>query len=178
MIDWKDIGYLLDGNPRQRRAHAVLTAHGVLQELAEFDPILVGTVPIGIDVTGSDLDIICCSADLEAFIERTHALCGRLSDFDARRMVLRGLDSAVVNFTLEDIRIELFAQDVPTTQQHAFRHMVIEHRILHQHGETFRKRVVALKEQGVGTEPAFAQLLGLAGDPYLALLDFAGPDAT
>ena len=50
--------------------------------------------------------------------------------------------------------------------------MIIEHHILQQEGEDFKRKVVALKESGMKTEPAFAQLLGLDGDPYLALLEY------
>ena len=51
-------------------------------------------------------------------------------------------------------------------------HMVIEYKILLQKGESFRQQVIALKQSGLKTEPAFAQLLGLPGNPYTALLEF------
>jgi hypothetical protein len=43
---------------------------------------------------------------------------------------------------------------------------------LAQHGERFKNEVIKLKKQGIKTEPAFASLLGLPGDPYGALLKF------
>jgi hypothetical protein len=48
--------------------------------------------------------------------------------------------------------------------------MITEYRILLEKGEAFRSQIVELKRQGMKTEPAFALLLGLEGDPYLELL--------
>lgn len=48
--------------------------------------------------------------------------------------------------------------------------MLIENEILKQNGLQFKKDIVSLKLKGFKTEPAFAKLLGLKGNPYLALL--------
>ena len=47
--------------------------------------------------------------------------------------------------------------------------MVIEGRLLDLAGESFRHNVIELEQSGLKTEPAFARLLGLNGDPYEAL---------
>ena len=46
----------------------------------------------------------------------------------------------------------------------------MEHRVLLAKGEEFRQEVINLKRQGWKTEPAFAKLLGLNGNPYEELL--------
>jgi hypothetical protein len=50
--------------------------------------------------------------------------------------------------------------------------MITEFRILQLRGEEFRHDIIALKKSGLKTEPAFASLLGLSGDPYEALLNY------
>jgi hypothetical protein len=59
MIDFTTIDYLKNGNAKQRRAYEVLTKHKLFEKLKYYPPILAGTIPIEIDIEGSDLDIIC-----------------------------------------------------------------------------------------------------------------------
>src|SRR5690606_5251912 len=39
----------------------------VVARLAAFDPHVVGTLPLGLAVAGSDIDIVCHAPDVEAF---------------------------------------------------------------------------------------------------------------
>ena len=55
-LAYQDIAYLRAGNPRQQAAWAALDELGVMHHLAAYDPVLIGTIPIDIDVTDSDLD--------------------------------------------------------------------------------------------------------------------------
>jgi hypothetical protein len=68
--------------------------------------------------------------------------------------------------------LEIFAQNVPTQEQNAFRHMLAEARLLNIFGEELRTEVRLLKARGIKTEPAFAKVLGIDGDPYTELLKF------
>ncbi len=49
--------------------------------------------------------------------------------------------------------------------------MMFEYRILQEKGEDFKNEIIALKRQGIKTEPAFGILLGLE-NPYEDLLKF------
>jgi hypothetical protein len=82
------------------------------------------------------------------------------------------MEAIVANFSIDGIAIEIFGQNIPTREQNGYRHMLIEHRILQERGEVFREAVIALKKSGIKTEPAFAQLLQIEGDPYLGLLEY------
>jgi hypothetical protein len=63
---------------------------------------------------------------------------------------------------------------VPTARQNGFRHLLVEAAVLAAGGEQWRRAVRRLKQQGLKTEPAFANLLRLSGDPYVALLELEG----
>lgn len=167
-MDFSTIDYLKSGNTKQRLAYEVLHRYQVMEKLQAFDPLLVGTIPIAIDTETSDLDIICYCQDEEDFIITTTDLFGSIGGFNYWQNNKN--NTVVANFHLDDFAIELFAQSIPTNQQYGYRHMLVEYRLLQEYGEDFRQQIIQLKQQGVKTEPAFAQVLGLSGNPFEALL--------
>lgn len=168
-----DIEYLAAGTPRQQAAYHVLHEHHILMKLARYTPILTGTFPISIDIPSSDLDIICCFDDAKLFMAALHQAFNRYEAFQLQRLSINGQDTVLANFMLDDFEIELFGQHTPTQLQPAYRHLLIEHHLLQQHGEPLRQQVISLKNLGYKTEPAFAIALQIAGDPYKALLQLA-----
>lgn len=167
-IHFEDIEYLKTGNDRQRSAYKTLSSYQVMEVLGAFSPILVGTVPIAIDIETSDLDIICCYSDPEAFKEYIARVFGTEKAFFVKEQI--ELNAVVAGFRLDNFEIEIFGQNIPTKQQNGYRHMLVEYRLLQERGEAFRQEILALKKQGYKTEPAFGIALGLKGDPYLELL--------
>lgn len=170
MIDFEDIGYLKIGTERQQLAYHVLTKHAILEKLAAFQPILTGTIPINIDIPSSDLDISCYWINKEDFIAQIQKSFAVEEEYQLRETSINGEETIIANFKIEGFEIELFGQHIPSKQQNAFRHLLIEQQILAEKGEEFRLEIINLKLQGYKTEPAFAQLLKLEGDPYLSLL--------
>jgi hypothetical protein len=69
MIDFLDITYLKFGNKKQQRVHQVLIQNKIMEKLSTYTPILVGTIPLNIDIETSDIDIICYIRDRNQFIE-------------------------------------------------------------------------------------------------------------
>ncbi len=175
MIDFTTIEYLKSGNERQQKAYQLLTKYRFFEKLKTYSPILAGTIPIEIDVEGSDLDIIC-EVDLsfeEDFLDElmlSKCIPGN-TDVQVHYPVIDGEKCIVLNFVLEDFPIEIFGQNKPTTQQNAYLHMMAEYRILQEKGEEFKQKIIQLKQQGMKTEPAFGLLLGLE-NPYEDLLKF------
>jgi len=171
-MNFLNLDYLKNGSEIQKRIHFVLEEYQIFDKLKEYNPILTGTFPININIEKSDLDIILEADDLvkaqEFIINEFH----NQKNFEILFSKINDVDSLVCNFTIEEFPVELFAQNVPTKLQNAYRHMIIEYDILEQEGEEFRKQIINLKEKGWKTEPAFAELLGLKGNPYLELLNY------
>lgn len=173
MIDFTRIDYLKDGNRRQKRAYEVLTQYKVLEKLISYSPLLAGTIPIEIDIEGSDLDIIC-EVDLryrERFLEelKLNELIPSETEVKIETIIVNGEKSIVLNFMLEEFQIEIFGQNKPSVEQNAYRHMLVEYKILQEKGADFKQKIIELKKQGIKTEPAFGMLMNLE-NPYEDLL--------
>jgi len=171
-MDFQNIDYLKAGTEQQKKAHTILNNNRILSLLQPFDPILIGTFPLDIAIDTSDLDIACHCPNHDEFISWITKCFGGLKDFSIKQTFISGQNATIANFAIEGFAIEIFGQNFPVKLQNGYRHMIIENGILNQKGEDFRQQIIALKKQGFKTEPAFAQLLGLSGDPYEALLHY------
>ena len=172
-IPWQDIAYLRDGNERQRAAYRALQGLQVFSILRIYTPILVGTIPIDIDVQTSDLDIACEALDLGAFERQVSAAFGQQEGFRVKRKLIKGVPSVVANLLHGGFQVEIFGQPQSVTEQHAYRHMVVEARLLAIGGDEARREIRRLKRAGLKTEPAFARYFQLAGDPFEVLLELS-----
>lgn len=172
-MNFETIDYLKKGNDKQQKAYQVLNKYDIFGKLKLFQPLLTGTIPINIDIEHSDLDIICYWQDKALFITTLKEYFAKLDkNFTLTELYVKGYDTIMANFTLEEFEIEIFGQNRPSREQEAFRHLLIEAEILKSKDETFRAEIIKLKKQGFKTEPAFAKLLKLKGEPYLSLLDY------
>jgi hypothetical protein len=168
--------YLKNGSLRQQTTYDTLAHLNIFDVLAAYDPVLAGTIPLGIDVATSDLDIICYADDLEMFAAEVRKLYGDYPAFSQWQREIRGEASRVAIFSAGDFTVEIFAQNRPTGEQYAVRHMQVEARLLKIAGDAARQAIRKLKSGGVKTEPAFAAYFkltghGLSDDPYEALLE-------
>jgi hypothetical protein len=170
---WQDLSYLLRGNPRQQAAYHAIQDLRITQILSQFNPTLVGTLPIGIDIPGSDLDIICEATNLDSFSTILRTGFGGQKDFKRKFKTINDLPSAVATFHYKDFPFQIFAQPLPVHQQNAFRHMLVEARLLEIGGQIAQEEIRNLKLSGLKTEPAFALYFKLCGDPYERLLELS-----
>ncbi|WP_316245318.1 DUF4269 domain-containing protein [Gracilibacillus timonensis] len=127
------IDYLQNGNTRQQQAHQAIQRLQLLEALREYQPALCGTIPIGIDIASSDIDIIMEVHDHPLFAAKIKALYSDQIFFTIKGTPIRGKYVTKANFRYQGFDVELFGQQQPVQQQHAYRHMVIEKHLLDQH---------------------------------------------
>lgn len=173
MINFKKIDYLKTGNTKQREVFRIITEHRIVEILKIYQPLLVGTIPIDIDIANSDIDIILEAKDLKSL---NTFLLQNFSKYKNYNCCMVETDKLVCNFEIDNMLIELFATDQKTDQQNGYLHMIKEYEILQCKGADFAQQVRALKISGLKTEPAFCQLLTITGDPYVALLRYKTED--
>ncbi len=168
-VDWRRLDYLAHGNPRQRSAHALLTA-GVWDTLAAqcSDLALVSTVTIALDRPGSDLDIVCQHPDPATFAESLAAqgwqVAQKGADIWLAEQTVTGADG-------HPWPLELYLTPDPLEHLNGWRHLSLMAALLEQFGAAFYHQVLRLRlDEGLKGEAAMCHLLGLAGDPYAALL--------
>lgn len=169
-MNFLSLDYLKSGSAVQRSVYEFLQSDGIFTLLKAYCPTLVGTFPIGIQVPGSDLDVICEVTDFDRFEAEVRAFFGEKKGFELTRLEIKNEQCIVANYFEGEFPVEIFGQNVKIEDQYAYRHMLIEHQVLSERDPQFRHDIIALKKSGMKTEPAFCQLLGLEGDPYEALL--------
>ncbi|MDO2436178.1 DUF4269 domain-containing protein [Aeromonas veronii] len=182
--NWRRLDYLAHGNPRQRSAHALLTA-GVWDELAALcaDMALVSTLAIGLDRPGSDLDILCQHADpaefAATFAEQGWQASAKGDNVWLLERTFSCLDQSCADSGCVESEaswpLELYVTPAPIETLNGWRHLTLMAALLERFGDAFYREVLRLRlEEGLKGEAAMCQLLGLAGAPYEALLTLEG----
>ncbi len=141
----------------------------VLPVLQSHDATVVGSWPIAVALPGADVDVICHAPDLPAFKNHCRKAFDERPNYREEHYETDP-PAHICRFSSGTLRFEVFGQGLPVTEQNAYRHMLIEARLLALSQAGFQNAVLDLKRQGLSTEAAFAQLLALPGSPYLALL--------
>jgi hypothetical protein len=155
------------------RAHYrdAINALNILSDLADFDPHVAGTLPLGLQTNGSDIDILCSSDDLDSLTERVWSLYAAESGFRMWRWASAGRP-VVASFEAHGWEFEIFGSTEPVEHQQGWRHFEVERRLLLLAGEPLRSRVMKLRQAGFKTEPAFWSALNRSGSAYCGMLSF------
>jgi len=169
---FNNLSYLKKGTVIQRRTYSLLKEYQVFEKLVLFNPILIGTIPIDISTPSSDLDIACEVYDLNKFEQILKKSFGNHKDYRFKLKTIHGKDVGIANFKIADQAIEIYGESCSVFEQNGYRHMIVEHQILNHYGSDFKRKILELKSSGWKTEPAFAELLNLDGDPYTSLLSY------
>ena len=140
----------------------VLTSHSVFENLHGFDPLLIGTIPLNIDIEKSDLDIICCWKSKNLFIETLIENFAHHRAFLLTEKKIANHETILATFQIDEFEIEIFGQNRPTKQQEGYRHMMIEHKILSSNDETFRQKIIYLKKARINHRTSFCKTIELS----------------
>lgn len=167
---FENINYLKHGNKRQKLAFKVLNKLQLFDILSKYNPILVGTIPIDIDIFNSDLDIICEVYEYDNFENIIKNYYGNYDAFRVNRQVVGGVEASFSSFRSNKFCIEIFGQPKPVFEQNGYRHMIIEKKLLDLSGKEIKDEIRRLKREGIKTEPAFAKYFRLKGDPFEEML--------
>ena len=98
-VGFLNLEYLRQGTAKQRQAASVIDELELWEHLKSYSPILVGTIPIGIDIASSDLDIICHVTEFDRFERELRAPYDRLvSDFSYSFRSVGNVERAVARF--------------------------------------------------------------------------------
>ncbi len=136
----------------------------ILEILQAYSPLVVGTFPLELATPESDIDIIIQidpreSENLKAALAHYHDVHFSVTDF-----------TLSAQFEWNQVKFEVYGEIKPVFEQNGFLHFNIEERLLKYRTPEWRSALQALRNKGLKTEPAFAQLLNLSGDPFEALL--------
>jgi Domain of unknown function (DUF4269) len=82
---------------------------GVMSALAAFDPHLAGTLPLGVDLPTSDLDILCHIGEPDLFAATLWAAFSSETDFSLRQWM--GADRPIIaSFVAHGWPFQVFGQ--------------------------------------------------------------------
>ena len=153
------------------RAQALLAVSKsqVMELLSAYHPEVVSTILVGLDIDGSDIDIVCCYGSAAAKDNYIHDVEAKLSAQRDYQLKVRE-NHVKTEFLLDGFRFDIYASVSPVERQNAYRHFKVMKRLCQLGGKAFQDSIRIRKEQGLKTEPAIADFLELQGDPYDAVL--------
>lgn len=141
----------------------------LLKILKPFNPLVAGTFPLNVHTPGSDVDILI-SGDMKQAKRMIQERFGDLSGYKCDELMVQGEATVLFSFPYQGVEFEIFGQKTPSIRQRGYLHFLIEERLLKIGGLPFLEKIKKARTTGLKTEPAFAKVLGLPGDPYDALV--------
>ncbi|MCL6217606.1 DUF4269 domain-containing protein [Zunongwangia sp. M21534] len=160
-MDFKNLDYLKHGSTIQQLAYHELSVLKIMWVLDEFHPVLTGTIPLDIAISSSDLDISCTVKNHDEFKQKLFKNYAEQSDFSFKTTSRFGETASICCFEGEHFKIEIFGQHLEVTQQNAYRHMIIDHKILKENDNNFSREIIKLKREGLKNRACFRKIASI-----------------
>jgi hypothetical protein len=127
---------------------SAVDSSAVLELLRPFDPRIVGTLPLGVAVPGSDIDIVCHAPDPNAFADTIWARYRAAEQFALYRWT-SATRPVIARFVWDGWPFELFGDQCPVEQQRGWIHFEVERRLLALDDGRLRRAVGAQRANGL-----------------------------
>lgn len=141
----------------------------ILKHLQKYSPLVSGSVPLDIQTSQSDLDLIFSAQNFDEFVTDINQISTQVEVY---KKDLRGIPSVIARFQTPYAKYECVAQNKSVFEIIAHQHFLVESRLLNIAGEKARHGIQKLKNSGVPTEPAFVEYFKIKGEPYQTLLEW------
>lgn len=168
-----NLEYKHSPTPMQSKALECLAKLNLFHDLKEFCPVFAGTIPLDIDIQGSDIDIICQVTDFARFQTRLRECFEAYQNFIITESYGSNSRHSISQFDAHTFRIEIYGEQKPVTEQNGFLHLVAEAKLLEIGGPSSKDEIRKIKNQGHKTEPAFAEFFKINGNAYTELVKLA-----
>lgn len=139
----------------------------ILHLLVDYSPQVVSTILVELDTDQSDIDIVCEYQQQANFAANFSSYFGNYDSYSFKIYP----EYVIGHFTESGFLFEVYAAQIPVTQQLAYRHYQVMKRLVELGGEPLKQKIRALKYEGLKTEAAICEVLKLNGDPYDAVLE-------
>lgn len=154
---------------QQTKIFNALTKSKILELLSPYDPLIAGSVPLGLAESDADVDILLSAGKMSLFQNFIQEILSKKFELSVKSKRFQNEESLIVQFKYQDVKFELVVQEISTHRQLAYQHFQTEERLLMLGDLQFFNQIKSLRKQGIKTEPAFAKALGLAENPYLEI---------
>ncbi len=115
---------------KNKKAWSAITDSKVLSHFQDYQPLIAGTFPLGLQTPASDIDVLLETNDLAALQEKLTRFYGHCDNFKLTLTEADGLPTLLCRFTFSDFPFEIFAQNTKTVSQTAYRHFLAEEKLL------------------------------------------------
>lgn len=142
----------------------------ILKKLKAYSPLVAGTFPLDLQTDHSDIDVLIYAND---FPEIVKVLKTNFENYDQFQLKETS-NYILVSFCYDGVFFEVFGQNEFPVKQVAYRHFLVEERLLKLAGSEFKEAIVRKRHSGLKTEPAFGEVLNLKienSDIYQKLLE-------